>query len=411
MSTLDGIRVLDLSRYIAGPTASMMLADQGADVIKVESVPLGDPSRQSGPFDEEHSVYFMSANRNKRSLAIDLRSAEGLDAVRRIARTADVLIENFKPGTTSKMGIGPDHLSVINPGLVYCAISGFGEGPIGSNMAGFDQNAQGMSGLMSVNGSADTGPMRVGVPIADSATGLIASFAIVAKLLERRRTGVGGVVKASLMQSTNFLMTYQAQKFLSLGIVPAGEGNDHPLLFPQGTFATRDGLLTIASGNERMWRKLCTAIGLQEFAEDPRFATNATRLANKVELRALMEERLTARDSEDWMEIINEAGVPCGPVLDMQGSFSHPVAEELELAKTIEHAALGEIRVLGRPAVTDDEPWLRLPPPLLGQHSTEILRAYGFSEDIVAELIERGAVIQSEVEELTERLIVKVTSG
>ncbi|MBC7443071.1 MAG: CoA transferase, partial [Ramlibacter sp.] len=210
MSTLDGLVVLDLSRYIAGPTASMMLADQGAEVIKVEPVPLGDPSRQSGPFDNGHSVYFMSANRNKRSLAVDLRSAAGIAAVKKIAATADVLIENFKPGTTEKMGIGAEQLLAINPGLVYCSISGFGDGPVGSTMAGFDQNAQGMSGLMSVTGTGETGPMRVGVPVADSTTGLIASFAILAKLHERHRTGAGGVVSTSLMQSTNFLLTYQA---------------------------------------------------------------------------------------------------------------------------------------------------------------------------------------------------------
>lgn len=395
MSALDGLVVLDLSRYIAGPTASMMLADQGAEVIKVEPVPLGDPSRQSGPFDNGHSVYFMSANRNKRSLAVDLRSPEGMAAVKKIAATADVLIENFKPGTTEKMGIGADQLLEINPGLVYCSISGFGDGPVGSTMAGFDQNAQGMSGLMSVTGTGETGPMRVGVPVADSTTGLIASFAILAKLHERGRTRAGGLVSTSLMQSTNFLLTYQAQKYLSLGIVAVGEGNDHPLLFPQGTFATRDGYVTIASGNERMWRELCTALGLEELAEDALYATNEGRLTNKRELRRLMEQKLVARDSSEWMPLINEAGVPCGPVLRIDEAFEHPIADELKLAETVQHAELGEIRVLGRPAVTDDEPWLRSAPPTLGQHSAEILAEYGVSDVEIDQMRLRGSIIQS----------------
>ena len=373
----------------------MMLADQGAEVIKVEPVPLGDPSRQSGPFDNGHSVYFMSANRNKRSLAVDLRSPEGMAAVKKIAATADVLIENFKPGTTEKMGIGADQLLEINPGLVYCSISGFGDGPVGSTMAGFDQNAQGMSGLMSVTGTGETGPMRVGVPVADSTTGLIASFAILAKLHERGRTRAGGLVSTSLMQSTNFLLTYQAQKYLSLGIVAVGEGNDHPLLFPQGTFATRDGYVTIASGNERMWRELCTALGLEELAEDALYATNEGRLTNKRELRRLMEQKLVARDSSEWMPLINEAGVPCGPVLRIDEAFEHPIADELKLAETVQHAELGEIRVLGRPAVTDDEPWLRSAPPTLGQHSAEILAEYGVSDVEIDQMRLRGSIIQS----------------
>lgn len=394
MGTLDGIKVLDLSRYIAGPTATMMLADQGAEVIKVESVPTGDPSRQSGPFDDGESAYFMSANRNKRSLAMDLRCDEGRRALQRIAESSDVLVENFKPGTIERMGLGPDHLQALNPRLVLCSISGFGNGPVGSAMAGFDQNVQGMSGLMSVTGTEETGPLRVGVPIADSTTGLVAAFTIVSKLMERDHTGVGGFVSTSLMESMNFLMTYQAQKYLSLGIVPVGEGNDHPLLFPGGTFRTGDGYITIASGNEKMWRLLCKAMDLQEIVEDPRFHNNEVRVINKVDLRKRLEERLADRGSEEWIERIGAGGVPCGPVLDMKGAFSHPVASELNLSQSIKHKTLGQMEVLGRPANTGNDPWLRSAPPLLGEHSSEVLTEYGFSSQEIDGLIAAGKVVQ-----------------
>ncbi len=395
MRPLEGVTVLDLSRYIAGPTASMMLADQGADVIKVEPLPDGDPSRQSGPFtDGGESVYFMSANRNKRSLAVDLRSADGLAAVQRIAAGCDVLIENFKPGTISSMGLAYGDLASRNPGLVHCSISGFGSGPAGSSMAGFDQNAQGMSGFMSVTGTAETGPLRAGIPVADSSTGLVAGFAILAKLFERAQTGVGGQVSTSLMQTMTFMMTYQAQKYLSLGIVPAMEGNDHPLIFPQGTFRTRDGHVTIASGNQRMWEKLAAALGLGDLLQDQRFSTNGGRLDNRIQLRKLMEEQLAGNDSADWIDIINRAGIPCGPVLAMDGVFNHPLAEELELTGTVRHSTLGDMQVLGRPANTGDEPWLVSAPPLFGEHSHAVLTEHGFSEAEIAGYSQRGIIFQ-----------------
>lgn len=392
MATLSGIRVLDLSRYIAGPTASMMLADQGAEIIKVESLPIGDPSRQSGPFDDGQSVYFMSANRNKKSLALNMRSPEARSILRRLADQADVLIENFKPGTAEGMGLGFEELQKTNPRLIYCSISGFGAGPLGRSMAGFDQNAQGMSGLMSVTGTEETGPLRVGVPIADTVTGLIASFAITSKLMERERTGSGGVVRTSLMQSANFLLTYQAQKFLSLGIVAGREGNDHPLLYPQGTFRTQDGYLTIASGNEKMWRQLCGAMGLEDLAEHPSFATNEARLRNKTELRQRMEEVLTNQSASFWIKTISEAGVPCGEVLGIDEVYTHPIAEELRLAESVDHTLLGPMKVLGRPANTGSENWLRTAPPMLGEHNTEILQWLGFTAEEIAELGENGVL-------------------
>lgn len=370
----------------------MMLGDQGAEVIKVESLPVGDPSRQSGPFDDGHSVYFMSANRNKKSLALNMRTPEARAIVRRLADQVDVLIENFKPGTAEKMGLGADELLKSNPGLIYCSITGFGSGPTGMGMAGFDQNAQGMSGLMSVTGTNETGPLRVGVPIADTVTGLIASFAITSKLHERDRTGLGGRVCTSLMQSANFLLTYQAQKYLSMGIVAGREGNDHPLLFPQGTFRTRDGYLTIASGNEKMWRQLCVAMGLERLAEHPDFNTNEVRLKNKLELRRHMEQVLVNQPAAYWIETISAAGVPCGEVLGIDEVYSHPIAAELKLAETVNHPALGPMQVLGRPADTGNEEWLRSAPPMLGEHNQEVLAELGLTEEEIQGLEDSGVL-------------------
>ena len=276
--------------------------------------------------------------------------------------------------------------------LVYCSITGFGTGPLGQTMAGFDQNAQGMSGLMSVTGTEETGPLRVGVPIADTVTGLIASFAITSKLLERDRTGKGGKVSTSLMQSANFLLTYQAQKFLSMGIVAGREGNDHPLLFPQGTFLTGDGYLTIASGNEKMWRQLCSAMNLDDLAEDPAFHNNEERLKNKVELRRRMEEVLATRSAAHWIETISAAGVPCGEVLGVDEVFTHPIAEELKLAEVVEHRDLGPMKVLGRPADTGDGDWLRSGPPMLGEHNYEILTAMGFTPEEIGVMNDAGVL-------------------
>src|SRR5918999_4663303 len=261
MAILDGLRVVDLSRFLSGPTAAMLLADYGADVIKVEGLPGGDPARESGPFQGSESVYFICSNRNKRSVAVDLRSDEGRQLVGELVDRADVLIENFKPGTMEKMGLDVRAARVRNPRLVYCSITGFGSRGPGRDLPGFDQSAQAMSGLMSVTGTAATGPLRVGIAIADSTAGVFGALGIVLALYERERTGLGGRVETSLIESLMSLMNYQAQKYLSLGEVPGQDGNDHPLMFPQGTFATADEPITLASGSEQMWRRLCSALG------------------------------------------------------------------------------------------------------------------------------------------------------
>jgi crotonobetainyl-CoA:carnitine CoA-transferase CaiB-like acyl-CoA transferase len=396
MSALDGIRVLDFTRYLSGPTLTMLLADLGADVVKVESLPTGDPARLSGPFHGSESVYYMASNRNKRSLAINLRDPAGKDICLRLADRADVFVQNFRPSVAEAMGFGYQTLSERNPRLVYCNISGFGMDPPGADFPGFDQTAQAMSGLMSVTGTDETGPLRVGIAVADSSTGVFGAMGVLAALFERERTGVGQRVDASLMESMLTLLSYQAQKVLSLGQVPGRDGNDHPLMYPQGTFAARNGMLTLASGNEKMWARLCEVLDLNDLVDDPRFVDNAARMANRRELRRLIEEALASRDVDEWVEVINGAGIPCSPVLDVREALDHPFTAALDMVETVHHSMLGDLRVLGQAVKlqNDRRAWLRYAPPLLGEHSVQVCRDLGYGDAELEDLLARGVIQQ-----------------
>jgi crotonobetainyl-CoA:carnitine CoA-transferase CaiB-like acyl-CoA transferase len=396
LATLTGIRVVDLSRYLSGPTATMLLADMGADVIKVESLPHGDPARESGPFHRDESVYFMASNRNKRSFAVDLRDPRGLDLVRRMAVGADVFVQNFKPGTIEKMGLGYDDLATANRRLVYCSISGFGSTGAGRNLPGFDQSAQAMSGLMSVTGTRETGPLRVGIAIGDSSAGVFAALGIVAALYEREQTGLGQLVQTSLFESLVSLMSYQAQKWLSLGELPVQDGNDHPIMFPQGTFQARDGPVTLASGNESMWRRLCGVIEAPELADDERFRTNASRMENRGALRELLEARLRLRSADHWLRAINESGVPAAPIYNVEQALTSEIADDLEMVAVTDHQTLGPLKVLGRPVkVGRKDGWLRAAPPVLGQDTKTICRDLGLSREDIDRLIADGVLIDA----------------
>jgi crotonobetainyl-CoA:carnitine CoA-transferase CaiB-like acyl-CoA transferase len=394
MAAIDGLKVVDLTRYLSGPTLTMLLADLGADVVKVETLPTGDPARQSGPFHEEESVYYLASNRNKRSLAVDLRRDEGRELVLRLIDEADVFVQNYRPGTAEAMGLGAEEMRARNPGLIYVNISGFGTRPPGDALPGFDQTAQAMSGLMSVTGTEETGALRVGIAVSDSSTGVFAAVGVLAALHERDRTGKGAVVEASLMESTLTLMSYQAQKYLSLGVVPGRDGNDHPIMFPQGTFKTGEGSVTLASGNEKMWRRLCSALGLDHLAEDPRYVDNAARMANRGELRQTIEDVLAAKPASEWIPEINAAGVPCGPVLDLEQALNHPLTQALDMVETVEHRELGPMKVLGQAVKVEgsEKGWLRRSAPMLGEHSIEVARESGIGEAEIRRLLDAGVI-------------------
>lgn len=397
MAALEGVRVVDLTRYLSGPTATMMLADLGADVVKIEGLPGGDPSRESGPFMGQESVYYLASNRNKRSIALDLRNPLGLELCLRLVDTADVFVHNFRPGTVEKMGLGSGELLERNPRLIYTSISGFGTRPPGDALPGFDQTAQAMSGLMSVTGTEDTGPLRVGIAIADSATGVFAAAGVAAALYERERTGRGGIVESSLMESMLSLMSYQAQKYLSLGLVAESVGNDHPIMFPQGTFQTGDGVITLACGSERMWSRLCAALGHNELASDERFRDNSERMAHRAELRRILEDLLAQRTADAWIPIINAVGVPCGPVLDLRQALEHPITAALGMVGSISHPTLGPMKVLGQGVKVGgrDEPWLHSAPPLMGQDTDDVLRELGLPDQEIRDLAAQGVIRQA----------------
>lgn len=389
---LAGVRVIDLTRALAGPTCTALLGDLGAEVIKVEGLPDGDGSRNWPPFDGDESLYFASVNRNKRSLAVDLRHEKGHDIVDRLLGTADVLIENFRPGTLARMGFAPEELRVRFPRLVIASISGFGSTGPERETPGLDQVAQGMSGLMSVTGPADT-PTRVGVPIVDSLTGIVAGLAICAALVKRDRTGQGAHVETSLLESAMNVLSFQAQRYLSLGVVPPRAGNDHPVIWPYGTFPTADDPINIAAGNENQWHALCEVLGEQELANRPGFEDGRARLARREEVRAEVARLLAKRGVAHWVPALRAAGVPTGPVHSLETVFDDPQVKALEMVHEVE-TDNGPLRLVRGPITVDGEmARIRRRPPRLGADTAELLHELGFTGDEVSRLDRDGVVM------------------
>jgi crotonobetainyl-CoA:carnitine CoA-transferase CaiB-like acyl-CoA transferase len=370
---LAGVRVLDFSHALAGPYCTMLLGDLGADVIKVEP-PSGDHSRQWGPpFINGESSYFLSVNRNKRSVVLDLKHPAARDAAEELAMACDVVVENFKPGTMARLGLDAVKLQGRKPALVYASISGFGQSQ--PTLAGYDQIAQGTSGMMSVNATPDSPPTKVGVPIGDITAGMFACQAILAALVERGTTGRGRYIDVALNDSLLALFTYQAGRFFASGEVPIQEGNHHATIAPYGTFAVSDGFINVAVATDAQFVRFCEAIRATELATDSRFVTNALRQGARSELIAAIDAHLREGTRSEWLARFEQFGIPAGPILDIAEAFASPLATERQMRTKIEHPKAGPINQVGAPWKIDGQSSpIRKPPPLLGQHTAEVLR-------------------------------------
>ena len=397
---LAHIRVLDLARVLAGPWAAQNLADLGAEVIKVERPKKGDDSRAYGPpwlkdangSDTTESAYFACANRGKKSVTLDLANPEGQAIVRELAAKCDVLLENFKYGDLERYGLAYRDLAEVNPRLIYCSVTGFGHTGPYRERPGYDFMMQGMAGLMSVTGERDDlpggGPQKAGIPIADLITGMYASVAVCAALAHRAETGAGQHLDLALFDSQVAVLAFQAGNFLATGKIPRGIGNAHPNIVPYQPFKTADGDVIVACGNDNLWRKFCEVAGCPWLAEDARFATNAKRVENRAELTRILSEITAKRTTRDWVEALEAAGVPNGPINDIKQAFEEPQALARGLRFELPHPKAGKVALVRSPMRFSATPVEhRLPPPLLGEHTEEVLRGIlGKSEVEVARL-------------------------
>jgi formyl-CoA transferase/CoA:oxalate CoA-transferase len=371
------MRVLDLSRVLSGPFATMTLGDLGADVIKVEMPGSGDDTRHWGPpFLGAEAAYFLSVNRNKRSLAVDMKSVEGLAVVRRLAGEADIVVENFRPGVAARLGLGYADVAAVNPGVVYVSISGYGQTGPDSGRAGYDAIAQARSGLMSVTGEADGLPARVGVSSSDLTAGMWALVGVLAALHERGRTGAGQWVDVSLLDSQVSWLTYVAGGYFATDETPQRYGSAHPTIVPYQSFATADGHVMLAVGNDSLWRRFTVAVGLAELTDDPRFAQNAARVEHRDALLPLVAEVMATRTTGQWMATLDAAGVPAGPIATVDQVIEDPQVQARGMVIEVEHPTVGTVRMLGCPLrFSSGSRPAPLPPPLLGEHTDEILAA------------------------------------
>jgi formyl-CoA transferase/CoA:oxalate CoA-transferase len=394
MKSLEGIKVLDLSRALAGPYCTMMLADMGAEVIKLEMPGTGDDSRSWGPpFVEGESAYFMSINRNKKSITLNMKSKESNEIVTKLIKQSDVLVENFRPGAMDRLGFGYEQVKAMNPRLIYASISGFGQDGPYRMLPGFDQVLQGMGGLMSITGEAGGPPIKVGVAIADISGGMFAAFGVVTALYNREKTGTGQMIDVSLLDSQVAWLTYRAGAYFASGEIPQPVGSGHPVIVPYQAFHAKDVYINIAVGNDQLWVKFCKAVGLETVMDDPKFATNAKRVENREEIVRIIGDLIVTKSGEEWLTILSDAGVPCGPIYSLDKIFEDPQVLHRQMMKELDHPKAGTIKVTGIPVKLSDTPGeITLPPPFLGQHTQEILTELGYSEQEQEKLREENVV-------------------
>lgn len=394
IGALHGIKVVELAQIMAGPTCGLLLADLGADVIKVEKLPGGDDSRAyRDPTIRGEPASFMILNRNKRSIAVNLKTPGGLEVVKRLLAGADVVIENYRKGTLDRLGLGYDVVSQLNPRLVYCAVSGYGRTGPYADKGGFDLIAQGFAGIMSVTGEPGGPPAKSGTSVADINAGILAALGIVSALVARATTGRGQLVETSLMEAAVQQTYWQAAMFFATGINPGPTGSAHLLTAPYQAFATQDGWINIGGANQANWERIARVIGRPELVADPRFATNTDRMRHLDELTAQIAEPLRTRPSADWIAAFEAEGVPAGPVNRIGDMLADPQVAAREMVLEVDHPRAGRTRALGMPIkFSDARADMTRPAPLLGQHSREVLDQLGYAAAEIEALVRAGAV-------------------
>ena len=396
MGPLAGLKVVDLTHVMAGPTCTLMLADMGAEVIKVEKIPGGDDSRRSVPPKVgDEAASFLMMNRNKRGMALDLKTEGGKTILRRLIASADVLVENFAPGSLERMGFGYEDLKKEHPGLIYCSLSGFGRTGPYKNRRGFDLVAQAMSGIMSFTGTGpDDPPLKSGAPLSDITAGILGAMGILAAYVHRLKTGEGQWVETSLFEAALVQTYWQSAIALATGEAPRAMGSAHPLNAPYQAFQTSDGWIVVGGANQTNWLRVLDAIDASELAEDRRFKDNPGRMAHLTELEEELARRFRTNSSQHWLDVLEAKGVPCGPVNDMLQALGDPQTAAREMLVEVDHTTLGRVKTLGLPVKFSQTPGkVRTGAPLYGEHTRAILAEHGFSRDEIAALEREGAVV------------------
>ncbi len=392
-SALERIKVVDLTRTLAGPFCTMMLGDMGADVVKIEEPEKGDETRSWTPFWNGESTQFVSFNRNKRSLSLNLKEQEGIDIIRALAKNADVMIESFRAGALDRMGLGYQEIKKVKPDIVYCSISGFGRtGPM-AEKPGYDLLIQAYSGLMSLTGEPDGMPMRVGFSLVDLFTGMMAYGSIITALYHRQETGKGQWIEAALLDGQVAAMSYHAAAYMATGVVPDRMGSGHPSIVPYQSFPASDGFFILGVANQGLWQRFCGAIGRTDLMDDPRFATADDRVAHRSECVQTLSEIFQDNTAAHWVEVIGDAGVPCGPINRVDDVVNDAQVRARNMVVDIPHPNVPDLRVAGSPLkLTETPPSIRHHPPLLGQHNDEVLGELGYSSKDIARLKESGVI-------------------
>src|SRR5262245_40818949 len=392
---LAGIRVLDLTRVLAGPYCTMFLGDLGAEVVKVEQPGVGDDTRGWGPpFAGGESAYFLSVNRNKKSITVDLKAAEGVALIRRLADRADVFIENFRPGALDRLGLSEKELRASNAGLIYASLSGFGaDGPM-ADIPGYDLIVQAWGGLMSITGTPESGPLKVGVAIIDLVAGLMLGKSIAAALYAREKSGIGQKIDTSLLEAEVATLINAGSNYLVAGQIPGRWGNAHPAIVPYQSFQTADSFLVLGAASESIWKRLCPVLGRADLTDDARFAQNADRVKHRAELIVILAEIFLRRSTADWMTVLTQADVPCAPVQTIDQVFAAPKVLHRNMLVEVEHPTVGKVKMAGIPVKFSTTPAsVRLPPPLLGEHSAAVLASWLDMNPTQIEELKRKRVI------------------